>query len=58
MKLNNHGLTVGELTIAIALIIVISFVWSTVNKKQESTQTSFGQNIEKALTNKANTNLL
>ncbi len=32
MDKRNQGLTVGELTIAIAAIILIFFVWSGINK--------------------------
>ena len=46
MKLNNHGLTVGELTIGIAILIVLSFVWTSISQKPESTKTSLFRNIQ------------
>ncbi len=36
MQKKNEGLTVGELTIAIAIVLIISLVWSGLNKKNES----------------------
>ena len=46
MKLNNHGLTVGELTIGIAIFIILSFIWTSMSQKQESTETSFLENTD------------
>ena len=46
MKLNNHGLTVGELTIGIAIFIILSFIWTSISQKQESRETSFLKNTE------------
>ncbi len=34
MNPKNEGLTVGELSIAIATLIIISFIWSTFNNSQ------------------------
>ena len=44
MKLNNHGLTVGELTVGVAIFIILSFIWTSISQKQESTETSFLKN--------------
>ncbi len=46
MKLNNHGLTVGELTIAISVLIILGLIWTTLGKKQEVQETSLMRNIE------------
>ena len=32
MNLNNDGLTVGELTITIATLIIIGFIWTNLTK--------------------------
>ena len=36
MDNRNEGLTVGELTIAIATILIISLTWSGLSKRDES----------------------
>tara|TARA_Y100001968_G_scaffold311105_1_gene332798 strand:- start:9853 stop:10011 length:159 start_codon:yes stop_codon:yes gene_type:complete len=36
MHPKNQGLTVGELTITITILLVISLVWSGLNKRNES----------------------
>ena len=40
MNSKNHGLTVGELTIAIAALILIGFIWTTLNKEKETKDVS------------------
>ena len=34
MNLKNDGLTVGELSIAIATLIIIGFIWTNVSKNK------------------------
>ena len=34
MNLNNDGLTVGELSITIATLIVIGFIWTNLSKNK------------------------
>ena len=36
MHLKNDGLTVGELSIAIATLIIIGFIWTNVSKNKGS----------------------
>ncbi len=38
MSVDDKGLTVGELTMAIGAIIIAGLIWSTFNKKGEPTQ--------------------
>ena len=40
MHLKNDGLTVGELSIAIAILIVIVFIWSNVSKNKGNEEVS------------------
>ena len=40
MNYKSQGLTVGELTIAVGLVIIIALIWSNIGKK-ESSKTSF-----------------
>ncbi len=40
MEYKNQGLTVGELTIAVGILIIIGLIWSNI-AKQENTKTSF-----------------
>ena len=51
MNQHNKGLTVGELTMAVGALIIVTLIWSSMNKKDQS-KTSFdlqNQNIEVAL---------
>ncbi len=36
MKSNSHGLTVGELTMTVGVLIIASLIWTTLIKKQDS----------------------
>ncbi|KGG16540.1 MULTISPECIES: hypothetical protein [unclassified Prochlorococcus] len=38
MDFKNQGLTVGELTITIAIVILAGFLWSNIVKKDASNQ--------------------
>tara|TARA_B100001250_G_C19682670_1_gene736558 strand:+ start:790 stop:972 length:183 start_codon:yes stop_codon:yes gene_type:complete len=40
MNHKNDGLTVGELTITIGVLIIIGVIWSTFTQKQESQEVS------------------
>ena len=40
MHLKNDGLTVGELSIAIATLIVIGFIWTNVSKDKGNEEVS------------------
>ena len=40
MHLNDDGLTVGELSIAIATLIVIVFIWTNVSKNKGNEEVS------------------
>tara|TARA_B100001029_G_C14625488_1_gene216342 strand:- start:57 stop:224 length:168 start_codon:yes stop_codon:yes gene_type:complete len=40
MNLKNDGLTVGELSIAIATLIIIGFVWTNLAKDKDSQKIS------------------
>ncbi len=40
MNLRNDGLTVGELSIAIATLIIIGFLWTNLTKDNESQEVS------------------
>ena len=40
MHLKNDGLTVGELSIAIATLIVIVFIWTNVSKNKGNEEVS------------------
>ena len=40
MQLKNDGLTVGELSIAIATLIVIVFIWTNVSKNKGNEEVS------------------
>ncbi len=39
MDTKDQGLTVGELTMAIGALIIAGLIWSSLNKKEESSQT-------------------
>ncbi len=41
MNLKNDGLTVGELSITIAAIIIIGFIWTNLTKDQENQEVSY-----------------
>ena len=41
MNLKNDGLTVGELSITIAIIIIIGFIWTNLTKDQENQEVSY-----------------
>tara|TARA_B100000678_G_C17867276_1_gene365744 strand:+ start:322 stop:516 length:195 start_codon:yes stop_codon:yes gene_type:complete len=40
MNLKNDGLTVGELSITIAAIIIIGFIWTNLNKNKGNQEVS------------------
>ena len=40
MNFKNDGLTVGELSIAIATIIIICFIWTNLNKNKGDQEVS------------------
>ena len=40
MTFKNDGLTVGELSIAIAVILIIGFLWTSLNKSKEGQEVS------------------
>ena len=40
MNLRNDGLTVGELSIAIATLIIIVLIWTNLTKKDENQEVS------------------
>ena len=40
MNLKNDGLTVGELSIAIASLIIIGFIWTNLTKEKENQEVS------------------
>ena len=40
MHLKNDGLTVGELSITIAALIIIGFIWTNLTKEKGSQETS------------------
>ena len=40
MNLRNDGLTVGELSIAIATLIIVGFLWTNLTKDNESQEVS------------------
>tara|TARA_Y100001968_G_scaffold164787_1_gene150835 strand:+ start:892 stop:1056 length:165 start_codon:yes stop_codon:yes gene_type:complete len=41
MSIRNQGLTVGELTMAIAVLILISLVWSGIANNRDKDKNSF-----------------
>ena len=43
MKSKDHGLTVGELTMAIGALILAGLIWSTLTTKKESEDISSDQ---------------
>ena len=40
MLYKNDGLTVGELSITIAAVIIIGFIWTTLTKEKENQEVS------------------
>ena len=40
MHLKNDGLTVGELSITIAALIIIGFIWTSLTKEKENQEVS------------------
>ena len=40
MNFKNDGLTVGELSITIATLIIIVFIWTNLNKDNENNEVS------------------
>ena len=40
MHLKNDGLTVGELSITIAALIIIGFIWTNLTKEKENQEVS------------------
>ena len=40
MNFKNNGLTVGELSITIAALIIIGFIWTNISKNRESQEVS------------------
>ena len=40
MHLKNDGLTVGELSITIAALIIIGFIWTNLNKEKGNQEVS------------------
>jgi len=40
MHLKNDGLTVGELSITIAVLIIIGFMWTNLNKERGNQEVS------------------
>ena len=44
MNLKNDGLTVGELSIAIATLIIIVFIWSSLTKDKGNQEVSMALN--------------
>jgi len=44
MHLKNDGLTVGELTITIATLIIIGFIWANITKDKENEKVSVAIN--------------
>ena len=44
MNLKNDGLTVGELSITIALLIIIGFIWTNLNKDKGNQEVSMSIN--------------
>ena len=41
MNLKNDGLTVGELSITIAAIIIIGFIWTNLTKEKGNQEVSY-----------------
>ena len=40
MHLKNDGLTVGELSITIVVLIIIGFIWTNITKNKENQEVS------------------
>ena len=50
MNSKNDGLTVGELSIAIASLIIIGFIWTTLTREKGNQEISMAINNSNALT--------
>ena len=44
MNFKNDGLTVGELSIAIATLIIVGFIWTTLSKDKSNQEVSIAIN--------------
>ena len=51
MHLKNDGLTVGELSITIATLIIIGFIWTNITKEKGT------QEVSRVLSNSSETKL-
>ena len=49
MDFKNDGLTVGELSITIATLIIIGFIWTSLNKEKGNQEVSMVLNNSSAL---------
>ena len=52
MSNRNEGLTVGELTISIAILIIIGFIWNISNNKEDNPKLS--SEIERVILSQKN----
>ena len=50
MNFKNDGLTVGELSIAIASLIIIGFIWTTLTREKGNQEISMAINNSNELT--------
>ncbi len=50
MHLKNDGLTVGELSITIAIIIIIGFIWTNLTKDKGNQEVSYFINNSSEIT--------
>ncbi len=53
MQPKNQGLTVGELTISIAVLLLVFFIWSNLSKRQSFHPNSNNQSYSNLLVNPA-----
>ena len=53
MESKESGLTVGELTIAISILIFASIIWTSINKKEETKQSFIRLSTQSLATNTA-----
>ena len=51
MNFKNEGLTVGELSITIATLIIVGFIWTSLNKDKGNQEISMIINNSSELTN-------
>ena len=49
MNFKNDGLTVGELSITIATLIIIGFIWTTLSKDKGNEEVSMDINNENGI---------